>query len=362
MVHHLSPVYCGRAVHASALALAVTLGLAGCSGGPTLRADVVGVAGLVAAAPESPSAPPAAGLPRLDRSCDRRGDCPSSDPRPVYRIGPLDQIGVVVWGRPDLGSQFELDGSGGLRATEVRQEGTLDLPFLEPMEVAGRTIQEVRQAIEDAYTDLLDGETVVAAQVVRCRSTRVIVEGRLRRPGVYHVCPDLLTVGEVIAEAGGFEDDADLGRGTLLREGAPFSLDYLDPDLAVSDMLLRDGDTLRFPAEGERLVYVFGEVRRQGAYPIPAEGMDLLEALAAASGFDVVSARTRKFYLIRPDGPADPTVFELDLGLVLEGPTIALHDGDRIFVPPTALAQWNRFWRQVLPLSVYGPSTRELLN
>ncbi len=344
--------------------LAAAACLGGCLSGPALQPDIVGTGELATAPPSASSEPPAAGLPRLDRSCDPSQGlgCAAGPQRPAYTIGPLDQVGILVWGRPDLGSQFQVESSGGVRATEVRQDGTLDLPFLDPLPVLGRTIQEVRHMVELAYTEFLGSETVVAAQVVRCRSTRILVEGKLRRPGVYSLCPDLLTVGELIAVAGGFDEKADESRGTLLREGAPFHLNYSRPDLQASDILLRDGDIVRFPAEGERLVYVFGEVQNQGAYPIPAEGMDLLEALAAASGYNVVTARTRKFYLVRPEDPGDPTIFELDLGQIIGGPTIVLRDGDRIFVPPTSLANWNRFWRLVLPTSVYATTSRELVR
>jgi polysaccharide export outer membrane protein len=126
----------------------------------------------------------------------------------------------------------------------------------------------------------------------------------------------------------------------------------------VGNILLEEGDVLSIPAAGERMVYVFGEVRQQGAYPIPPEGMDILGAIAKAGGFRE-EAMTRRFFLVRPQGGTAPEVYQLDFGRILEAPAVELADGDRLFLPPTALSRWNKFWRQVLPVGIYSVSLRQ---
>src|SRR3990170_8072680 len=76
-----------------------------CVSTPRLKPDVKGPGRLALADASELDAPPfpdAVTLPKLTGS-PSTGTSPVT--RPPYRLGPLDEVIVVVWGRPDLGSQ-----------------------------------------------------------------------------------------------------------------------------------------------------------------------------------------------------------------------------------------------------------------
>src|SRR5690242_16479761 len=71
----------------------------------------------------------------------------SYQPAP-YRIGPGDSLYITVWDHPELtspaGTQQQTAANGRL----VRSDGTLFYPYVGSIKVAGQTIEEVRQTIE----------------------------------------------------------------------------------------------------------------------------------------------------------------------------------------------------------------------
>ncbi len=85
-------------------------------------------------------------------------------------------------------------------------------------------------------------------------------------------------------------------------------------------------------------------------------GQELLEVLAEAGGLIHATSRSEAFYLVRP--AADSTaVFELSFSELLVGEPVWVQDGDRIFIPPTKLARWNRWWRQAIPAFIFRAAT-----
>ena len=113
------------------------------------------------------------------------------------------------------------------------------------------------------------------------------------------------------------------------------------------------------------MVYVFGEVVEQGFHTIPPFGMTLLQLLARSRGMDTIDAQTRSLYLARPRGDR-VVVYEIHFGDLLRAPEVALYEGDRVFVPPTGLSKWNRWWRQAIPFTtavraVYRPEAGDPL-
>ena len=210
------------------------------------------------------------GLPSLIEDSARTGA--GSSPAP-YRIGPLDEITVVVWGRPDLGSQVAEERNRERRLSVVAQDGRVPLPLLEWVPVAGLSLAEAAAEIAKRYEPFV---------------TNPHVEVQLSTPT-------------------------------------------------------------------SQTIYVFGEVLHQGTYPIPEKGLNVLEALSAAGGPNPVTAKNQTLFLLRPNstGPAPSTIYELTLTEVLAGSSVGLLPGDRLYVPPTGAAAFDRYWRFIfLPLGI----------
>ncbi len=113
-----------------------------------------------------------------------------------------DILVVDVFGEDDLN-----------RETEVDKDGTVNLPLIGQVSVAGKTKIEVQKLIAELYgRDYLKSPvvTVDVKRQERARERRVVtVLGEVRNPGVFPVPPEgTLRLSEVISMAGGFTDIA----------------------------------------------------------------------------------------------------------------------------------------------------------
>jgi protein involved in polysaccharide export with SLBB domain len=106
-------------------------------------------------------------------------------PPEVYRVGPGDVLGVYVEGilgdrtQPPpvrYAEQGNLPPAFGY-PLPVREDGTLPLPLIKPLNVQGMTIAEVQEAVRRAYT--------IPKEILKPGSERIVVT--LQRPRQYHV-------------------------------------------------------------------------------------------------------------------------------------------------------------------------------
>ncbi len=149
----------------------------------------------IVVAPLAHAAQPATPSPRLD------------DKNVIpYRITRGDRVAVSVYGESDL------------NAINMRVEarGTINLQLVGEVRVAGLTLSEAATAIEAAYRDgryLRNPEVRVTVEEYSPRV--VIVSGKVKYPGNVNLPPEQrMTIKEVIAKVGGFDDTA---RGTAIK-------------------------------------------------------------------------------------------------------------------------------------------------
>lgn len=117
-----------------------------------------------------------------------------------YRLGPGDVISIEVWGHSDL----------QLSQVTVLPDGSVFVPLVGRVTVAGKTVEEVAGMLEEEFSRLVVDPQVIVT-VVRPKTIRVTVTGQVNRPGVYDLEPGS-GVGEAIAMAGGPTRRAELGR------------------------------------------------------------------------------------------------------------------------------------------------------
>ena len=175
----------------------------------------------------------------------------------------------------------------------VRDDGTVRLPLIGPVAVAGHAVAEAEAAI---------GAAAVAREVFRLPQVtvrfekrhvaRIAVLGAVRAPGVYELPAgeaDLLTA---IVHAGGLHEEAgsevhiQRAAGTKRPDGTPAPLVEryrLDQHDQLVHVFLQDGDAVVVARHVPQSVYVMGLVRRPTEVPLPRDKpLRLLDALAAA--------------------------------------------------------------------------------
>lgn len=281
----------------------------------------------------------------------------AKEPRPAYRLGLQDEIAITVWGTKDIWSEIRTQSEQVPQTTVVRDDGTIVLPLLENISVAGLTVPEALAKVANAYKSTLGIPFQVDGWVTKYRSKSVLLDGMFIKPGVTYLSAESVTLGEMINSVGGLQDVADASAGVLVRGDNRYAINYQDAQEGKNNQLnieLRAGDRIFFPSRSGKVYYVFGEVGVQGAYPIPSGGITLLQGLGAARGANTSTANMESIFLIRSIDK-ESKIYQLNLVDILATQSLELAPGDRIFVPPTGLTNWERTFRQLLPATPIIP-------
>jgi len=155
-----------------------------------------------------------------------------------YRIGPLDDLDVVVYQDKDLTETVDVDGSG-----------RIVLPFVGQLEAAGKTPAELADLVTAKLSASYFQNPQVAIVVKKAVSQQVTVEGEVTKPGVYPIV-GRTTLIQAIALASGADQYADYRHVVVFRDvgnkryGATYNLDSVnhgqspDPEVFGDDIIV----------------------------------------------------------------------------------------------------------------------------
>jgi polysaccharide export outer membrane protein len=215
--------------------------------------------------------------------------------QPDYEIGPEDVLAVTVFDQADLSGKYA-----------VELDGTFTFPFIGRVKAAGLTIRAFEAALRASLADGFFKNPQVTVAVEAYRSQRVFVIGAVKTPSTLPLTAEL-TLIEAITRAGSMTEDASddivivrggRGAGPAATHTAGVEADgkqVLHVNLrrlqqGGSGVTLQDGDTV-YVGRLEP-IYVYGQVKSPGAYPIRAE-TTVLQALSLAGGGTPTAAVNR---------------------------------------------------------------------
>jgi polysaccharide export outer membrane protein len=241
-----------------------------------------------------------------------------------YVIGPQDVLGITVFDQPTLSNKYT-----------VEADGTFTFPLVGRVKAGGLTLRafegELKRLLADGY--FKDPQLSVA--VDEYRSQRIFVVGEVRNPGAVALSGGM-TLIEVIARAGSTLPTAS-GELLVVRhsgeatgpqppdsptaETIRISLKDLESGARAPNVQLRDGDTIFVPQAA--FVYVFGQVRNPGSYPVQRD-TTVLQALSLAGGVTETGAMNRLRIVRIVDGQKKE--FKVK-------PTDIVKGGDTVIVP-----------------------------
>lgn len=276
-------------------------------------------------------------------------------PKLEYRIGPLDQVQVVVWEHPELTSPMGQYQPAGQKVTT---EGTLFYPYAGELKVAGLTAQELRLEITKRLSDKILNDPQVDVRVTGYHSRKAFVTGAVNKPGYVSFDENPMTLPDVIAEVGGFDEKADPAFIQLRRGEKTYNIDYVGAfknNIPIDRILVKPGDQvfvpLRSETERDRKVYVLGEVLRSGIVRMD-NYLSLAEALAASGGVNAVNASAAGIYVIRNSAPDKIDIYQLDaknaMALAMAD-RFEMNPRDIVYVDASGLATWNRLLGLISP-------------
>jgi protein involved in polysaccharide export with SLBB domain len=204
----------------------------------------------------------------------------------VYRVGPGDVLLLQMWGKLSRSVPIE-----------VGPEGTVLVPGAAVMNVAGRTLSEVRadvlhlmgQRYRDVSMDL---------RLARPRTFRVYLTGQVKQPGPVDASGalrvgDVVTGDQLLAAASHRRIEVRRTDGT--HEFCDLDL-FLQTGDASSNPWLRDGDVIQVPTATE-FIWAQGAVARPGRYELGAR--DSLLNLLRIAGDPLPEAEADRALLVR---------------------------------------------------------------
>ncbi|RMH01503.1 MAG: hypothetical protein D6702_11360 [Planctomycetota bacterium] len=174
-----------------------------------------------------------------------------------YRVGPGDVLRVTVFGHPELGSPLYRNSTPG---TPVEASGKISMPLIGFIDVNGKTVFEIRDALVQAFSVYLK-DPKVDVSVIQFGSQRFYVLGEVRQPGMF-VLDRPLSLMQALSLSGGFTTSANreqvaLVRGPIKEESvALVNFEDLDPAAALP---VQSGDVIFV---GRRRWAAVGEVAR----------------------------------------------------------------------------------------------------
>ena len=249
-----------------------------------------------------------------------------------YVIGKEDLLELGVFEQPDL-----------TRTVRVSGDGTISLPLLGIVPLAGLSTKQAEEKLRDLLSDkyLTDPQVWVFVKVAKSRKVSVV--GAVEKPGSIEMLGDR-TLLEAISEAGGLTHQA--GRDLyVLRPDASGAATRIDIDLddlmingnPVLNIALSPGDVINIPIDRVLHVYVDGAVRKPGEVEYKSSRpLNLLQAIAAAGGLSE-RASQKGVVVIRTKSGGAQEMIKVDLKAVRKGKqdNFELENGDSIYVPET---------------------------
>jgi polysaccharide export outer membrane protein len=242
---------------------------------------------------------------------------PSSVNLPAQKIGANDLLSVAVYDAPELTRTVRVDMDGAIRLPMVKQR----------IRVEGMMPHQVEAAIADALrAEQLLIDPFVTVNVAEYHSRPVSVMGAVRRPVTFQAAGSM-TLLEALSRAEGLSADAGpeilVSRTQPGPEGASTTLvqrilvkaliDAADPE---ANLRIVGGEEIRVPEAGR--IFVVGNVKRPGAYPIQEGGQSsVLRALALSEGLLPYAAK-QAFIYRREGGTGSKNEIPIELKQIID--------------------------------------------
>lgn len=189
-----------------------------------------------------------------------------------YTLGPGDGLNVLLWGRVNRTLNLE-----------VQRDGTVLMPEIGPIGVAGLTFEQAKKLIESRAGQITGVQVDVTMGQIR--TIEVFVVGKVNHPGLYLVSA-LSHVSNALVAAGGVSKvgslrNIELRRGNRIAEVIDVYSLLLHGDTSA-DIHLEPRDVIFVPAIGP-VVGVVGDVKNPAIYELKGR-QSLATVLRMAGG------------------------------------------------------------------------------
>jgi polysaccharide export outer membrane protein len=282
----------------------------------------------------------ACSLPAAPAPSDPAG-APPPDAVAQYLLGPDDQIRIWSLGMEEISD----------KPMRIDPTGDLDLPTVGKIHAGGLTLGQFKAALTERFASLVR-QPLVSVEVLEYGSQPVSVMGSVGKPDIIQL-RGRKTLSEVISSAGGLAPGAG-SRITITRrlQQGPIPLPNAHPDssgefsvvdVPVKELMAGDHPSLNIlvrpydsitvpPAE---MIYVVGEVKKAGPFPLERDGISTLQAIALAQGYDKDPKLSNAKIVRVVPGSSQRIDIPVDLKKIMAGTAedVYMRPNDILFVP-----------------------------
>lgn len=266
-------------------------------------------------------------------------------------VAPGDVLKVRIF-EPYEGSVFPTIQRPGadLGAQRVTDDGTIAVPYLGSVPVAGLDLTRIEQRIASELTSkgkAQDPQVIV--EFVADRTHTIMVSGDVKSPGRVSLLEGVRSVVDAINRSGGPSEKAAQLEVILRRNGQPvLQAQYADL-LAGHDVAVQKGDEI-VVRPNSRIFTVLGAVAKAGNIELTKTNVTLLEALGAVNGLNDERANKTGVYVFRmgdlQNNPnARGRVFRLDLlqpVSIFVAQQFGIQPRDVLYVTNAPLYEYNK--------------------
>lgn len=243
-----------------------------------------------------------------------------------YMIGPGDQLKMLMWGR--INNTLTLT---------VGRDGSVRIPEMGPLQVAGLTFGQTKKLIED-HAGQITG-VKVDITMGKLKTIQVFVVGEVDQPGAYTVSA-LSHVSNALGAAGGITKIGSL-RKLELRRGNQLVrvIDLYGLLLSGNeqgDEQLQPGDVIFVPVIGP-VVGMIGDVKRPAIYELTRSGEALANVIKLGGGIGAFGY-SQRVQVERVQDHEKRIAFDVDMNDI-RSQHFEIRDGDLIKVYPVLPAQ-----------------------
>lgn len=209
---------------------------------------------------------------------------------PTYVVGPGDELIVDVYG-----------ASQKTTKAKVAPDGTLNIPRIGPIAVAGMTVEQAQNQVRAAMGKHYRNSNIKLS-VGQTRTISISVMGEVKTPGTYTLS-SFATVFHALYMAGGINDMGTLRDVKVARNGRIISTvdvyEYILNGRLAGDVKLRDNDVI-IVGSYANLVQIMGNIKRPMWYEMKKN--ESLKSLMTFCGGFTGDAYTKNITVNRKAG------------------------------------------------------------
>ncbi len=252
-----------------------------------------------------------------------------------YIVGGYDVLDIIVYEEDDLSR----------KNVRVSADGMITFPLIGRLQVSGTTPSDIERHIAH---ELEKGQFLlnahVSVTVTEYKSKQFMVLGSVKKPGTFPL-KARETVLDAISKAGGIDFEQSGKQGMIVRTLFPdtpeqkkiaIHIDFetlLEGRNQTANLMLMNDDML-YISQAEH-IYIIGQVKNPGSYPLVKQKMTIVEAISIAGGFTQIASRNHT-RIIRMEQGVEK-VIEIRVDEITQSgrknKDIQIYGGDIIVVP-----------------------------